>query len=131
MKPITSTHLEIFGKSYELLTYNIRLSQNVISKTGEPNDIPTPDSLYLEIVSDREDDFVNWMLEHDQEEDGDIIFKVGNQTVKTISFSGAYLVGYSQNPGASGSGGVQITEDLTISFKELNFGDAKYERPEA
>ena len=121
--------LEIFGNTYELLTYNIRFSQSTITNSGKPNDIPTPDSLYLEIVSNRENDFVNWMLEHDEEQDGDIIFKVGNQTVKTISFSGAYLVGYSQNPGTA-NGGVQITEDLTISFKKIDFEGAEYERPE-
>lgn len=129
MDPITSMFLEIFGNTYELLTYNIRFSQNVITKSGKPNDTPSPDSLYMEIVSNRENDFVNWMLEHDETQDGDIIFKVGNRTVKTISFKEAYLVGYSQNPGNAG-GGVQITEDLTISFKTLDFEGAEYERPE-
>lgn len=127
MDPITVMYLEMFGKKYELLTYNIRFSQSYNSKNGKPDDRPVADTLYLEIISDREDDFINWMLDHEEQHEGDIIFMVGTRIVKTISFSEAVLVGYNQNPGANGNG-KEITEDLTISFQKIEFEDAEYER---
>lgn len=130
MKPITVMYLEMFGKKYELLTYNIRFSQSYNSKNGLPDDRPIADSLYLEIISDRKDDFINWMLDHEEQHNGKITFLVGTKIVKTISFSEAVLVGYNQNPGGNGKG-KEITEDLTISFQKIEFEEAEYERATA
>lgn len=127
MKPITVMYLEMFGNKYELLTYNIRFSQSYNSKNGMPDDRPVADTLYLEIVSDRKDDFINWMLDHEQTNDGQITFMVGTKIVKTITFSDSVLVGYNQNPGGNGKG-KEITEDLTISFQKIVFEEAEYER---
>ncbi len=120
----------MFGNKYELLTYNIRFSQSYNSKNGMPDDRPIADSLYLEIVSDRKDDFINWMLDHEETHDGKITFFVGSKIVKTIEFKDAVLVGYNQNPGGNGKG-KEITEDLTISFQEIAFEDAGYKRATA
>lgn len=130
MDPITEMYLEMFGNQYELITYNIRFSQSYISKSGKPDDRPVADTLYLEIVSNREDDFINWMLDHKDTQDGQIVFMVGDQIVKTIKFGEGVLVGYNQNPGGTGNGR-QITEDLTVSFQTMDFDDASYERKTA
>ena len=130
MDPITVMYLEMFGKKYELLTYNIRFSQSYNSKNGKPDDRPVADTLYLEIISDREVDFIDWMLDHKQTHDGKITFMVGKKLVKTISFEEAVLVGYNQNPGGGGKE-KEITEDLTISFQKIDFEGAEYERATA
>ena len=126
VKPITGMYLNIFDKKYEVLNYNIRFYQDHNPKNGNPSDRPMANTLYIEIISDRGNDFIQWMIEHDQEYDGALEFVVGEKLVKTIKFSGSFLVGYNQNP-AFGSN-KDITEDLTISYQAIEFdSDVKFE----
>lgn len=131
---VTEVLLEIFGKKYKVLNYNIGFYQASDVETGKVTGIPIAENLTLEVVSDGENEFAEWMEDATKTEDGELSFMDGNTLKKSIQFEKAYLVGFRQNFATVQNGHSPkriITEDLVISFKSMDFGGVKIERAKA
>ena len=134
MDPITRIMLSIFGKDYPVISYNIGFTQNYNSNTGQIVGQPVGSLLDVSIVSDNETDFVEWMIGSSEQEEGAIEFYYDDQLVKSINFSEAYLVGYHQNmdevKDTNGNKQRVISEDLSISYRIIEFDDISHDKLE-
>lgn len=135
MDPITKIVLSIFGKDYPVISYNIGFSQNHNANTGKVVGQPIGSLLDVSVVSDNENDFIQWMIGTAEQEDGSLEFYYDDQLVKSINFTEAYLVGYHQNmdevKDSNGNQQRVISEDLSISYKVVDFdGEVEYDKEE-
>lgn len=132
MEPITGIFLSIFGKNYRVLNYNYSFRQPYNETTGTVVGRPIGGVVDISIISDGETDIFEWMVETTDQQEGAIEFYSGDELVRSISFEDAFLVGYHQNldkiTDIAGNMETVVSEDLTISYRVLDFEGVAYDK---
>lgn len=113
-----------------VVSYHLDFDQRIDERTGQPVGRPVLTQLTARIRRSNGDAvpfYINWMLEHSQQETLSICFYNGHQLVRQITIEDAYLVSYTQDWAITGF----IEETLVISPSKMEIDSVPFDRNEA
>jgi len=120
--------LIIDGEEFNVLEFDIHFSQKT-DGMGKPDDITRGGSFKIVIESDRNTDFLSWMLSTNEMKDGSIVFyrRDAMSKLKELKFSKAFCIDYKESFKSTTE--VPMKIELEIMAKGFDFSGTIYERP--
>lgn len=120
--------LAIDGEEFNVLEFDINFSQKT-DFTNKPDDITRGGSFRVVIESDRNTDFLSWMLSTHEMKDGTVIFyrRDAMSKMKELKFTKAYCIEYKESFRSTTDMPMKI--EMEIVSKDFDFSGTKYERP--
>ena len=125
MASVIKAQLSIDGMDPDIEVQGISYSiQRYFDELGQPSSEPMGGRIEVSLMSHGKDDRFGWMVAPDLKKNGTVKFIDANgQTVKTLTFTDAYCVGYSESYSPGGGG----MENLSLSCRKLEVGGQTHE----
>lgn len=117
--------LSISGTDWTVLSLHYSLTQET-DAIGQPSSIARGGKITITVEATDSTTFIDWMTNSFERKDGSIIFKKrdSDATLKELKFKDAFLVNYTE--AFDHDSNQPLLETVTLSAKELDFGNTKF-----